>query len=155
MINIRKFKIEDAEKASIIIEDCFKKLDIQGHTDNGIKIQIEYNYPENLIKKSKEIKYYVAIDGNKLIGICGYDKYKIYSLFVDINYHKKGIGDKLLTKVLLEAKHDGLKNIITWSTIYAEDFYKSFGFEKIKKISIPEETKDIILIEMKKDLMKK
>ena len=105
-------------------------------------------------KSQRKIKYFVAIDGDKLIGICGYDKYKVYSLFVDVNYHKKGIGKNLLQKVLLEAKNDGLKSIITWSTIYAEKFYKSFGFETIKTLSLPEETNDILLIEMKKDLLK-
>jgi len=49
---------------------------------------------------------------------------------------------------LREAKTEGLQSIVTWSTIYAENFYHSFGFNKVKEIFLPEDTKDIVLIEM-------
>jgi len=149
---IRKFKKEDAVEASLIIKECFEKLDIGKHTDRGIQLQIEGNSPENLIKRSEDIKYFVAIENDKVIGICGYDEEKVHTLFVEIKYHKFGIGRKLLNKVLHEAKNEGLKSIKTWSTIYAENFYKSFGFKKIKDIYLPEGTKDVVLIEMIKEL---
>ena len=83
-----------------------------------------------------------------MVGICGYDKQQIHTWFVDINFHKRGIGKKLLEKVLKEAKTERLQSIATWSTIYAENFYHSFGFNKVKEIFLPEDTKDIVLIEM-------
>jgi len=151
-MEIRKFKKEDAVEASLIIKECFEKLDIGKHTDRGIQLQIEGNSPENLIKRSENIKYFVAIENDKVIGICGYDEEKVHTLFVEIKYHKFGIGRKLLNKVLHEAKNEGLKSITTWSTIYAENFYESFGFKKINDINITESTKDIVLIEMEKEL---
>ena len=59
-MEIRKFKKEDAIEASLIIKECFQKLDIGKHTDRGIQLQIEGNSPENLIKRSENIKYFVA-----------------------------------------------------------------------------------------------
>jgi N-acetylglutamate synthase-like GNAT family acetyltransferase len=49
---------------------------------------------------------------------------------------------------LRDAQAEGLKSVITWSTIYAENFYHAFGFNKVKEVFLPEDTKDITLIEM-------
>jgi predicted N-acetyltransferase YhbS len=149
-IRIRKFNKKDAGRVSQIIKDNFLNLNIGGHTQKGVELQIAGNSPENLIKRSENIKYFIATDNKKIIGICGYDKNKIHTLFVNINYHKKGIGKQLLTKILKEAGNDGLKSIKTWSTFYAEKFYNSFGFIKKKEIYLREGKKDIILIEMEK-----
>ena len=147
-MKIRRFTKTDAEAASQLIRECYLKLGIGGHTKKGIELQILGNSPENLIKRSESIKYFVATDNFKVVGICGYDKQQIHTWFVDINFHKRGIGKKLLEKVLREAKTEGLQSIVTWSTIYAENFYHSFGFNKVKEIFLPEDTKDIVLIEM-------
>lgn len=152
MVKIRRFNEKDAEEASQIIKVCYLKLKIGGHTKKGIQLQIGWNSPENLKKRSKKIKYWVALDKTKIIGICGHDNDKVHTLFVDINNQKRGIGKKLLNKVLQEARKEGLETIKTWSTFYAESFYHSFGFIKKKKIFLPEGTKDVILIEMEKDL---
>ena len=147
-MEIRRFKIEDAKEVSRIITDNFKIVNLGGHSEEGIHLQIKGNNPTNLIERSKNIDYYVALEKDKIIGICGYDKKKIHTLFVDINFQKKGFGKRLLTKVLSDVKKEGIKSIVTWSTFYAENFYKAFGFKRIKEISIPEGKKDIILLEM-------
>jgi GNAT superfamily N-acetyltransferase len=151
-MQIRDFRKEDAADVSLLIKECYQKLDIGGHTARGLQIQIGANSPENLITRSEKIKYYVAIDDNRVIGICGYDKEKIYTLFVNIRFHKTGIGKRLLIKVLDKAREDGLKSITVWSTIYAEEFYRSFGFQKRHEIVLPPDRSDIVLIEMIKTL---
>ncbi|MBI2970995.1 MAG: GNAT family N-acetyltransferase [Candidatus Aenigmarchaeota archaeon] len=147
---IRKFRKEDAKEVSQIVKNCFLKLDIGGHTKSGIQLQIELNRPGSLVKRSENITYYVALDDGKIIGVCGYDNYKVHTLFVDIAYQKKGVGKELLSKVLHEAEKDGLEKIVAWSTFYARKFYESFGFTKIKNIYLPEGKKDMVLIEMEK-----
>ena len=149
-MEIRKLNKEDFNEVSQLIKECYLKLNIGGHTKKGIEIQIKANSPENLAKRSEKIKYFIMVDKNKIIGICGYDSNKIYTLFVDINYHKKGIGQKLLSYILKEANNEGLKSIKTWSTFYAEKFYSLSGFIKKREIYLPEGSKDIILIEMEK-----
>ena len=150
--NIRKFRIDDAKDVYEIIRDNFINIDLGGHTSEGIRLQIEGNSPINLIERSKKINYYVITFKEKIIGICGFDKEKIHTFFIHINYHKKGFGALLLKAILLRAKGEGIKTISTWSTIYAEKFYESFGFKRLKEITLPEGKEDIILIEMKKIL---
>jgi len=149
-MEIRRFNNSDAPAVSALIKECYLKADIGGHTESGKQMQIWSNNPENLVKRAATIKYFVAVENQKIIGICGYDKEKIYTWFVDINYHKLGVGNKLLQKVLSEAQAEGLKSILTWSTVYAEKIYRAYGFEKVRDIFLPEGKKDITLIEMQK-----
>ena len=151
-MEIREFRTEDAIEASSIIKECFQKLDIGGHTAAGIQREIDHNSSENLTMGAEQIRYFVAVDNNKVIGICGYDQQKVRTLFVNIKYHKLGIGKKLLNTVLSEAKKEGLTSLITWSTMFAEGFYSLAGFQKIKNIVIPPDNADIVLIEMVKQL---
>lgn len=148
---IRKFNKEDAIPVSEIIKDCFVTLDIGKHSHEGIRFQIEWNSPDNLIKRSKDINYFVTVIDEIIVGICGYDSLKVHSLFISPIYQNKGYGRSLLERILFEARNDGLKSIITWSTIYAEKFYKSFSFNVEKEICFPENKNDITLIQMRKD----
>lgn len=81
-----------------------------------------------------------------------HDQFKIHTLFIDLNYQRKGIGKKLLLRILKEAGNKGIKKLFTWSTYYAYHFYKKFGFTGSKEIKLPEGKEDIILIEMEKKL---
>lgn len=148
---IRKFKREDAIEIHRIIKECFQSLDLGKHTKEGINYQIRNNSPENLIERSKKISYFVAEVNGKPVGICGFDQYKIHTLFIVPNYQKKGIGKKLLLKVLKEAKNKGITKLKTWSTIYAYEFYVKYGFRGLKEIKLPEGKEDITLIEMEKE----
>jgi N-acetylglutamate synthase-like GNAT family acetyltransferase len=151
-MKIRRFKKEDAIEISKIIKKCFLTLDLGKHTKVGINLQIENNSPENLIIRSKKVNYYIAEKDGKPVGICGFDQYKIHTLFIDLDYHKKGIGKKLLLYILKEAKSKGIKKVKTWSTFYAIPFYSKLGFSGSKEIKLPEGKEEIILIEMEKEL---
>lgn len=152
MMIIRRFRDEDAKEIYEIIKDCFLKLDLGKHTKEGIAFQIESNSPEKLIKRSKRVNYFVAEIDGELVGICGYDEIKIHTCFVDPHQHKKGIGQKLLLKVLKEAKNKGIKKLISWSTLSAIPFYTKFGFKGSKELKLPEGKEDITLVEMEKNL---
>ena len=151
-MKIRDFRKEDAPRASSLIVECYQKLDVGGHTAIGLKIQIAGNSPENLLKRAGTINYFVAVDNDRVIGICGYDEEKIRTLFVDTKYQKLGIGSKLLETVLQEAKKEGLKTVTTWSTILAEPFYSLAGFQRVGEIALPPGKREIVLIEMVKTL---
>lgn len=149
IIKIKPFRKEHADEVSSLIRKCFETLYIGGHTQKGIEIQVEHNSPENLIKRAESIKYFVAIRGERVTGICGYDSQKVHTLFVDPEFQSRGIGRALLSKVLEKARNEGIRCLITWSTLYAEDFYSAFGFVKMREINFPQEKPDITMVEMK------
>jgi len=151
-MNIRPFEDEDAPTVSSIIERCFTQLDLGGHTPEGIRLQIAGSQPNSLITRSRTTRYFVATADGSIVGICGYGDGKVQTLFVDFDHHGRGIGKALLTTVLADAEQNGVTKIITWSTMYAEDLYSSFGFEKEREVLLPEGSRDIVLVEMSKKL---
>lgn len=154
-IMIREFRENDAEQIYRIIKDCFMHIDVGGHTEEGIRLQLEANAPERLCEKAKKVRYFIAEKDNKVIGICGYDKEKIHTLFVDRKLHRQGIGNALLYKVLGQVQREALPHIFVWSTLYAVPFYENAGFTSQRQLYMPEGTHHILLIEMKKVIQAK
>ena len=153
-MEIRKFTDSDSVSVSTLIKECFDTIDLGGHTEEGKRMQIEANSPQELLRRAQSVRFFVAVKGERVVGICGFDRYKVQTLFVDIRYHHLGIGKALLHKVLTEAMNEGLISLKTWATFYSERFYIKAGFRKVDEIHFPEGRNDIILIEMQCDLSK-
>ena len=153
-MEIRKFTDRDAAVVSALIKKCFDTMDVGGHTEEGKRMQIESNSPQNLMRRAQSVRYCIAVEENNVVGICGFDHNKVQTLFVDIRYQHIGIGKALLHKVLKEAMNEGLSSLKTWATFYSERFYSNAGFRKIGEIHLPEGRNDIILLEMECDLSK-
>jgi GNAT superfamily N-acetyltransferase len=151
-MRIRRFRKEDAGKCSDIIRKCFQTVNSRDYSKKSIEEQVENNSPKNLIERSKKTSYFVAAEKNNILGIGGYDKIKVHTFFVDSRFHRKGIGKKILERVLSEAKKDGIETLDAWSTFYAEGFYSSFGFRKIREFTLPGKHSPITFILMRKKL---
>jgi len=151
-MRIRRFRKEDAGKCSDIIRKCFQTVNSRDYPKKSIEEQVENNSPKNLIERSKKTSYFVAAEKNDILGIGGYDKIKVHTFFVDSGLHRKGIGKKIMERVLSEANKDGIKTLDAWSTFYAEGFYSSFGFRKIREFTLPGKHSSITFILMRKKL---
>jgi N-acetylglutamate synthase-like GNAT family acetyltransferase len=147
----RKFREEDALQVYELVEKGFV-ANSDNYSAESIKEQIEANSPENLIKKSKTVNYFIVTEKDKILGIGGYDENKVHTFFVDPDHHRKGIGGRILQKVLAEAKKKGIKHLDCWSTFQAEQFYSTFGFQKIKVLTLQGKGSAIDFVLMRKKL---
>ncbi|MCX6771083.1 MAG: GNAT family N-acetyltransferase [Candidatus Micrarchaeota archaeon] len=147
---IRKFRKEDAVTASHIVKKGFQVNNAPDYGKASIKEQVEANSPKNLIEKAKKVKYFVAVEEDRILGIGGYDRQKVHTLFVDPNLQRKGIGTKILERILSEAKKDGIKVLDAWSTFQAEKFYSDAGFKRIKEFTLKCQRSSIDFILMRK-----
>ncbi len=85
--------------------------------------------------------YFVAKDGNKIIGCVALHIYSMElaefrSMMVDQAYRKHGIGSMLIKHGLEDAKKLGLKKILVLT--YKSRFFAKFGFQEIPKVEIPD-----------------
>jgi GNAT superfamily N-acetyltransferase len=151
-MRIRKFKKGDAKAAHDIIRECHLKLNLGNYTKAVNEGQINDNTPEKLIVYSKTVKYYVVEIGGKVAGIGGYEKDKVRTFFIKPVFQRQSIGSLILKKVLSEAKKEGINKLGCWSTLFSESFYRSFGFKRTRKLSIPYCNGRINFIEMEKIL---
>jgi N-acetylglutamate synthase-like GNAT family acetyltransferase len=151
-MDIRRFNDRDALAVSRIIEKCFRTLNLGDYSEKCIEGQIRDNSPEQLVERSKNTQYFVAVEGETIIGVGGYDDKKVRTLFVDPQHHRGGIGSSILREILSEARKEGIPRLECWATYYAEDFYKSFGFRRKRQISFPYNGSTLSFVEMEKDL---
>jgi N-acetylglutamate synthase-like GNAT family acetyltransferase len=150
-MKIRKFKEKDAKKVSYLIikaQDVLKGIYPKKVREDFIKKQT----PANIIKKSKKRDFYVAVEGNKILGVIGIKKDEVKTVFVNPRYHKRGIARKLMNKIISIAKKRKIKKLWAGSTPYAEDFYKKMGFKRLRKVRWSINNRKFNIIKMEKKL---
>ncbi|MGE4519897.1 MAG: N-acetyltransferase [Desulfobacteraceae bacterium] len=79
-------------------------------------------------------------DTGEIIGCCALQfcwesLAEIRSLAVNADFHKKGIGRILVTRMMEEATEYGMTHVFTLT--YQPDFFKKFGFKTIDKTELP------------------
>ncbi|MCM8800988.1 MAG: N-acetyltransferase [Candidatus Omnitrophica bacterium] len=123
---IRKARIEDIKQIQNLI-NSFAKKDLM--------------LPRSLNELYENIRdFWVAEEEGRIVGccalhICWDDLAEIKSLAVVKEKQKKGLGKALVSTCLNEARHLGAKRIFVLT--YKPDYFKRFGFKKIKNSSLP------------------
>lgn len=84
--------------------------------------------------------FFIAEMNGKFAGCCALhiawdDLAEIKSLAVPTEYLGKGVGKKLVTECLKEAKKLGIKRV--FALTYKEKFFEKFGFARIRKEELP------------------
>ena len=156
MIEIKEYEEIYAKEMSDIILSNLYTITIKDHGKEIVDGIAKY-FTEEQIKKNfdKRVKCYVAILDGKVVGTASLDdfhgntvenRYMIKTVFVDMDYHKHGIGSQLMRKIEDYAKEIGTKEIIILSSIYALDFYLKLGYDFKDGLKTLNEEKEYTLI---------
>jgi amino-acid N-acetyltransferase len=123
---IRKAKIKDIKQIQNLINSFAKQ---------------DFMLPRSLNELYENLRdFWVVEEGNKIIGccalhICWEDLVEIKSLAVAKNKQGKGIGKELVLACINEARALGAKKIFVLT--YKPEFFRKFGFKKIKTSCLP------------------
>lgn len=101
------------------------------YTTIQIKAWLKGRSPEGYHEGINKGQMYTAEDKGKIVGFGHAVTGEVIAVFVDPAFHKKGIGKLLLDYGLKIASKDHTK-VKVESTINAENFYKKYGFVKVK-----------------------
>lgn len=95
------------------------------------------------IANDNELKHLLAIEDNKIIGICSFGNSKnfrsykfgeIIALYIHPDHLSRGIGGRLLNEAVFELIKEGFSDIVLWvfeNNKRARDFYDFFGFKEV------------------------
>lgn len=148
---IRDFIDEDSGRVSSIIKENLINVNIRDYPEKIIKNMSRIFTPEYISSISKIRKVYVVVEGNKIIGTASLDQDTIYTVFIDIHHHNKGIGKFLIDFIERIALDSGTTSIKLPSSITAKGFYEKLGYHALEIIESEDFGKDII---MTKNLIK-
>lgn len=122
-IEIRKIKDNEMDECLKLVWKTFLEFEAPDYTQEGIEEFKKAIYDNDWIKQREFIG---AFENDKLIGmIATKDSSHIALFFVDVKYHKKGIGRKLYQYV---TKQNNTGYLTVNSSPYAHEVYKHLGF---------------------------
>lgn len=123
---IRKARIQDIKQIQALINSFAKK---------------DFMLPRSLNELYDNLRdFWVLEEGKTVIGccalhVCWENLAEIKSLAVEAKNQKKGFGVKLVNTCITEARYLGAKEI--FALTYKPDFFRKFGFRKVKHSELP------------------
>jgi len=133
LIEIRKFKDKDALEASDLIRKTLSEENSKFYPNSVIEYMYNEFSPQFLIELSKEREFFVAFENSEIIGTITIINDYIGTVFVNPEYHSKGIGTKLMETIENLAKERKIEKLRLQSSINAVDFYEKLGYSKREK----------------------
>ncbi len=145
-MRIRSYVNGDARKISNVIRRCLKEVNSKDYSKRTIANLYNFFTPSQIVRNSKDRIIFVAAEGDKIIGTASLKGNTIYTVFVNPDFHGRGIGSKLMSKVEVVARQSGYRKLQVPSSITSVEFYKKLGYKKVKTIRFLERG-DTILME--------
>lgn len=132
MLEIRDAKKEEWEDAMALAWRTYLKFQAGEYPTEGTKSFFEFISNASLFELfiKGEYKLKVAILDEKIVGLCTMRNINHISLlFVDKEYHKQGIGKKLILAMCDDLKASNTKKFVTVNAApNATEFYHKLGF---------------------------
>ena len=130
MIEIREFRDQDALEVSNLIRKTLSEENSKYYPNSVITFMVNEYTPKFLVKLSKVREFFVAIEKSNIIGTVSLFQDYIGTVFINPDYHGKGIGTKLMAKIENLAKERKIEELRLNSSINAVAFYEKLGYKK-------------------------
>jgi len=130
-MEIRLIQSTDYEKVEQLIKDAILETNAKDYTKPVVDFMLGVD-PFRPRETENERDYFVADDGD-VKGIIGLKDNEVKTLFVDPEYHSKGIGASLLLhieRLILERNYEFSK---VYSSLSAKSFYEKHGYSVINE----------------------
>lgn len=135
---IEKAKEADWEPAMALAYRVFLKYESTEYGEEGTKNFFNFVSSKELKQMFLigEYPMFVAKDGNQVVGMISLRSGNHISLlFVEENYHRKGVGTSLMKQLIAFLKENTkYRSVTVNASPYGEPFYHQFGFVDIGKL---------------------
>ncbi|MDP4183028.1 MAG: GNAT family N-acetyltransferase [Bacillota bacterium] len=133
-MEIRYISSDDIEKISELVWVVFSEFVAPGYSEEGVGTFKSFVQPEELKKSIDNGRFFIlaCFEEEKPMGtIAMRDNCHVSLLFVDKEYHGRGIARKLYEEAVRKCKEEnpGLDEVTVNSSPYAVEIYKRLGFE--------------------------
>ena len=133
MITYRKATADDVRPALDLALQVFIEFEADDYEPEALtrfKADVVNNQEVIRLWTSGERLMFVALDGNKIVGVIGekWNNGHINIVFADGKYHRRGIATELMNRMVCELKLRGFNKITLFSSPYGLPFYKNYGF---------------------------
>ena len=129
---IRTATREDAKAISEVIVSALRQSNARDYSPQIIA-QVEHSFaPQAILELLMLRQVFVATVHDQVVATASLDRDVVRSVFVDLPHQGTGIGRQLMTMLLAVAVSNGIARLRVPSSITAEGFYASLGFNKVR-----------------------
>ena len=142
---IRKSREADFPVIAEMIRYNLLYINCRDYPDKVIKSlygQFSAGYLKSLAE-SREI--FVAVIDDRVVGTASLDKDRIYTVFVDMWSHGKGIGQALMSHLEALAGEAGVKTLQVPASLTALGFYTKLGYREVQRTESEESGRIVIM----------
>ena len=143
MINIRNYQEDDARQVGILIADTYTEFNLGFASPEELPLLLgpfqharssDQAHQQQIADTIHSETVLVAEDSSKIVGVLRGRKERLASLFVHKDYHRRGVGKRLVEQFEHESLNQGVGLIEVAATLYAVPFYKKMGYEESGEI---------------------
>lgn len=129
---IRNATNADAPAISRTILNALRESNVQDYSAEIIEQVAQSFSPPAILHLLSERQVVVATTESHIVATASLDNDIVRSVYVDPRHQGKGVGRRLMEKLQSLAINAGLNQLRVPSSITAEGFYASLGFEKVR-----------------------
>jgi GNAT superfamily N-acetyltransferase len=139
MIVIRDYRESDAGEAGRLIADTYSEFNLSFASPEQRAAFLgpfqyagsqEIEHQEAIARVLRAAMVFVAEAEGEVVGVLRGRKDKLQSLFVRGDFHRQGIGRRLVERFEQACAEEGAGPIRLMSTLYAVPFYQALGYRK-------------------------
>ncbi|MEE4690456.1 GNAT family N-acetyltransferase [Pseudomonas alliivorans] len=129
---IRPATVEDTAVISRLVIAALRNSNAQDYPPEVIA-EVEQSFaPKAVNAMLDKRKVFVAVYDEQIIGTASLDGHVVRSVFVDPACHGRGVGRQLMNVIHAQAARAGIPALRVPSSITAEAFYITLGYQKIR-----------------------
>ena len=145
MITIRNYTENDANSVGKLIADTYSKFNLSFVSPEELGLFLgpfrharspEKSHQEEIARMIHSEMVFVADDGGEIVGVLRGRTTRLGSLFVREDYHRQGVGRKLVEHFERECLQQGGTCIHVAATLYAVPFYLAMGYRRSTGVRI-------------------
>jgi N-acetylglutamate synthase-like GNAT family acetyltransferase len=144
-IIIRRFESSDSIEVCNIIKRNLIEINSKDYPPHIINNMCNLYTSDHIIEIAKARDIYVAELNGKIIGTASLENHIICAVYVNIDYHNRGIGRKLMCFIEDVAINNSIKFLRLHASLTSLNFYYALGYKYIEELDDPEAGKSTLV----------
>ncbi|RMP03040.1 Acetyltransferase [Pseudomonas viridiflava] len=132
-IKVRPARTADAGAISRVVLTALRTSNARDYPASVIeRVQLSFS-PAAIERLMQQRRMFVAVAGEVVVGTASLEGQVVRSVFVDPDWHRRGIGRLLMAELEHIARGAGLELLIVPSSLTAQEFYTALGFRLVRE----------------------